>query len=277
MAMPYRVCIIIPPGYTHAACFLEVAFLLKSSLVSLGRTCDVAFNDFSPLATNIVLGYHLLQHGDHLKAFRYIPYQLEQLSAQDGVWSENAQKVLRSATEVWDYSVENIRFLSENGIAARHVPVGYHPNLEQIRHSASKDIDVLFYGSLGPRRQKVLDELRAHSDLRTEAVFGVYGKDRDACIARAKVVINVHFYSARIFEAVRISYLLNNRCLVVTEESQTNPYPDVTLESVPYERLAERCVELLNDSARLSRLSSGAYEQFRRSYPMTELLRGIVG
>ena len=47
--------------------------------------------------------------------------------------------------------------------------------------------------------------------------FNAYGGKRDALIARAKVVLNIHYYAAQVFEIVRVSYLLANSKAVVTE------------------------------------------------------------
>ncbi len=274
----YRVCIIVPPGYTHAACFLEVAYLLKSTFQSLRFSCDIAFNELAPNSTNIILGCHLLAYGSHLKSYRYIPYQLEQLSATEGAYSDNLRAVLGNASAVWDYSSENIAFLKQRGISAVHVPLGYHPNLQQIPHKpiADRDIDVLFYGSLGDRRKKIVDQLRERNGVRVETLFGVYGKERDAIISRSRVILNVHFYAVRIFEAVRISYLLNNGCCVVTEESPVNPYPRVELCSVPYENLVETCTNLLANPAAIQDTARQAFEGFRTYYPMQRFVQKAI-
>ena len=41
-------------------------------------------------------------------------------------------------------------------------------------------------------------------------VFGLYGPPRDALIARSKIILNMHLYDAKVFEIVRVSYLLAN-------------------------------------------------------------------
>ena len=52
--------------------------------------------------------------------------------------------------------------------------------------------------------------------------------DAPALIARSKLVLNVHFYQAQILEMVRISYLLANRCAVLSEPS-ADPAEDAAL------------------------------------------------
>jgi hypothetical protein len=45
----------------------------------------------------------------------------------------------------------------------------------------------------------------------------VYGQARDALVARARIQLNVHYYEAKVFEVVRVSYLLANGRFVVSE------------------------------------------------------------
>ena len=50
-------------------------------------------------------------------------------------------------------------------------------------------------------------------------LFGSYGKSRDEFIGRAKLLLNMHLYEAKILEVVRISYYLANKCAVLSEFS----------------------------------------------------------
>jgi hypothetical protein len=259
-------------------CFAEVGFLIKHSLVSCGISCDIAVNDMARDKINVILGWHLLPFKEEYSSFKYIPYQLEQLSpATWSAFSEDVKKVLSHAFKVWDYSEENIRFLKEQGIDALHLPIGYHQSLEQVPQGLLKDIDVLFFGSVGERRQKILNILLQEKKVRLHALFGVYGRERDEFIARSKIILNVHFYPTRIFEAVRISYLLNNRCFVVSEESEVNPYQGVPLPMFPYEQLADACCSFLDGEHDIERARNAAYEEFKQKYPMIDLMKKIAG
>jgi SAM-dependent methyltransferase len=178
-----------------------------------------------------------------------ILYNSEQVDA-DSEWLKGAYFPALISREVWDYSAENVRRLIALGArSVRHVPVGYVPELARIA-PAIEDIDVLFYGSINARRQKILEELGARG-LNVVRLFGAYGEQRDQAIARAKVVLSVHFYEAKIFEVVRAAYLLTNAKAVVAECG-----PDTTLEpdlrdaicGVPYEGLVDACEELVRDT-----------------------------
>jgi hypothetical protein len=165
---------------------------------------------------------------------------------------------------VWDYSQSNVERLAAWHVRRlTHVPIGYVPELTRIA-AVPEDIDVLFYGSNSPRRRAVLDTLRGQG-FRVERLFGVYGADRDAMIARSKIVINMHLYEAKVFEIVRVSYLLANRRAVVSERS-VNPAEDDDLASgiafAAYDELVDRCVELLGDDRSRQELGQRGYQVF---------------
>jgi len=83
-----------------------------------------------------------------------------------------------------------------------YVPIGYVPELTRIA-PAAEDIDVLFYGASYERRYAVLRDLHDRG-LRVKWLSGVYGASRDAWIARSKIVLNIHYWDAKIFEKVRL-------------------------------------------------------------------------
>lgn len=248
--------------------------MLESSLNSVGVDCDMKVNELAENRVNVILGYHLLKFDEFLLKYRYIPYQLEQLEAKEGWYSENVRRLLENAYEVWDYSEQNIGLLSRLNIRAKHLPIGYHESLELIDHETQKDIDILFYGSMGERRKRIIDELSDVANVKV--LFGVYGKQRDAFISGSKMVLNVHYYPTEIFEAPRISYLLNNCCFVVSEISPVNPYEAAKLCLVPYDRIVETCLYYLNHPEEMESMRRSAYAAFKKTYPMIELVRNIV-
>ena len=266
----------IPEGYQGSLIFRELLFLLRSALTSLGHDCVIKANQLDPERINIIIGYHLLKHDDSLSAYRYIPYQLEQLGAEGGWYSENARRILEGALDVWDYSLENIGFLAEKGIEAKFLPVGYHEDLEIIDQAAEKDIDVLFYGSINERRQEILDRLGKIPGARIANLSAIYGKERDEYIARSRIVLNMHYYETAILEQVRVSFLLNNGSFVVSEEPADNPYEGVPLTSVPYEKLAESCRHFLEHPEKIEQLRTATYEEFKSRFRMGELLGKII-
>lgn len=121
--------------------------------------------------------------------------------------------VLRRNT-VLDYSAQNVEFLKKLDIEAFHLPYGYHASLERAK-PAKKDIDILCVGSINPRRQAIFGKF--DSSVNFQWVQGYYGSNLDRLIARAKVLVNVHYCDDHQLEVVRLNYLMANHCTVVSE------------------------------------------------------------
>ena len=117
---------------------------------------------------------------------------------------------------------------------------------------------------LSERRYAVLRDLHDRG-LRVKWLSGVLGASRDAWIARSKIVLNVHYWEAKIFEIARVSYLLANRRAVVSERG-ADPTLERDLESgvafADYDELVDRCVELLGDERARRELAERGYQAF---------------
>lgn len=246
LKMQVTVAAVSPPGYAHSGAFAEVAESIHHGLVLLGHESKIvtghAFPNDRPA---IVLGANLLPWCVNLA----IPpgsvlYNLEQVQRGSGWFSDAALDVLRKYP-VWDYSRRNIAALAKEGIKARLVPIGYVPELTRIPQLPEKerDIDVLFVGSMNDRRKSVISRLEQRG-LRVTHSFGVYGAHRDRIVSRAKIILNIHFYEAKVLEIVRVSYMMANRQFVLSE-----PGADTTEDAqvsggvvfAEYGRLVEEC------------------------------------
>jgi hypothetical protein len=275
--MLFRVVIVVPPGWSHGQVFTEIAETLVLGLQAIGHKASAAVNQFLPNALHIVLaGFNIFQEDFDRLPPRTIIYNLEQIDDMTfQTWPDLLPLFRRF--EVWDFSERNIERL--RGIAPRvfHLPVGVVPEMTRINPAATQDIDVLFYGSLTDRRKAAL---RAITDtgLRVRAEFGLYGAERDALIARSKLVLNLHKHAAQIFEIVRVSYLLANRVAVVSEVSEdTEIPPDLAAAvcGVPYDRLAQACARLVaDDTARMALQERGFQRMSARKEPF--LLRKLL-
>ncbi|MBK9517856.1 MAG: methyltransferase domain-containing protein [Anaeromyxobacter sp.] len=273
----YAVTVVQPPGYLHAAAFQEVGETLLHALAALGH--DVVLGPDAPAGrTAIVLGSNLLPGHPLRLAPDAILYNLEQIEP-GSPWLTPQLLALFRRHPVWDYSERNAARYAELGLdRPRVVPIGWVPELTRIPPAPLEDLDVLFYGSVNPRRLAVLDALRA-AGLRVEAVFGVYGEARDRLIARAKVVLNVHYFEAKVFEVVRVSYLLANRRCVVSERG-ADPAEERELEAAvafaPYQGLVETCRRLVQDPAERARRAALGFELMSRR-DAAAILAPLVG
>ncbi|MGB7584657.1 MAG: hypothetical protein WBM11_07415, partial [Terriglobales bacterium] len=260
----FQIALIRPRGYLHTEAFRELAETLQAGLETLGHAARIQENVFDSSWTNLILGAHLLAP-DQMQAIPQgsIVYNLEQLG---GARLNPAYYTLAARHTIWDYDLRNIEHWNQCNCAYApvHVPIGYVRELSRISPVLFQDIDVLFYGSLNPRRNQILHALK-DAGIQVHTVFGVYGKDRDQLISRAKIVLNIHFYESKLFEIVRVSYLLANSKAVVTECSAAETMESGlsrALLSAPYDGLVEGCRSLLANDRERRALETRGFQWF---------------
>ena len=263
-----RLVLFRPPDYPHAQALDETVDFFLYSLRRLGCETDRSENELAKQGHNVLFGAHLLGQGAAVGLpANCIVYNTEQIESGSSFDSPGYRGLLESYP-VWDYSARNVEQLAQMLRHQRvfHVPVGYVPELTRIERSGPADIDVLFYGSLNERRQRVLAALEA-AGARVHCAFGVYGVERDRLIARSRLVLNLHYFPTNIFEMIRVSYLLANGAAVVSERS---PETETALELrgaiafAPYERVVETCLSLLGDEPGRRALAERGFETFRQ-------------
>jgi hypothetical protein len=211
--------------FPHVECFYETARALAKALQRLGHEVT----DDPNRGRLIIFGANNLHQVEGAPIpSDAILFNSEQLAAvtDPGFFMQGYLAGSKTLT-VWDYSAENVKAMKEKlGITrAVHCPLGYVPEMTTIEKLPpdKQDIDVLHYGSIGDsRRKEILDGLDKEG-LNVVKLFGVYGQERDAYIARAKIVINLHYYPNGVFEIFRVSHLLANKKCVVTEAGGCDP------------------------------------------------------
>lgn len=273
----FAVTVVSPPGYIHSAAFNEVAETIHYSLRSLGHDSVLTTEGTLTGRRHIVLGSNLLPDYPLPLATNAILYNLEQVEVGSSWFRPKLIDIFRRHV-LWDYSKHNAQALNALGVRVAHVvPIGYVKELTRIRLAPEPDIDILFFGSMNPRRKEVIDHMRA-AGLRTVAAFGIYGKERDALISRAKLLLNVHFYNSKVLEIVRISYLLANRCAVLSERSSDPEQDDTFAEGVAfadYQHLTQRARELIDAPDECERLARRGFEIIC-ARPAMEYLRAAL-
>jgi hypothetical protein len=241
-------------------------------------------NTIKPGRINIVMGSMIFLPDDgkainDLRKYPYIGYQLEQLDADHGLAARNLTyyRFLEAAAHIWDYSPVGMRFLSRTRLRDKisFLPPAYHPSLEKVRPAEERDIDVLFYGSLSERRMRVVRQLKA-AGVNVIALFGVYGEALHGYIRRSKIVLNMHGTSEMaILETVRLSFLLANRCFVISEVAEYNPYGDGVVFA-PYDDLVAACLRWLAEGPeRRRQVAERGYVNGRRIDMASNLAREI--
>jgi hypothetical protein len=263
--MLFAVAVVSPSGNPNiGGGFREIAEAVHHGLLALGHDSVLTNRlDLHDRRTIVLGANHIVHYGMELPKDP-IFYNLEQMG-HDSPWMAMPAFIdLFRRYPTWDYSPANIEYLATLGLPRpTYVPIGYVPELTRIA-AAAEDIDVLFYGMPSERRYAVLRDLHDRG-LRVKWLLGALGASRDAWIARSKIVLNVHYWEAKIFEIARVSYLLANRRAVVSE-SGGDPTLERGLESgvafANYNELVDRCVELLGDERARRELAERGYQAF---------------
>jgi hypothetical protein len=276
--MNFNICIVKPKNYPHSDAFWELTELITFSLRDLKNDVIISINEIIQDRQNIIFGAHLLDNNDFPPST--IIFNTEQLWNGAENWVERII-FLGKKYLILDYSESNIEFLEIKGcVKLFKFEIGFHPKLNRISKDKKKDIDVLFYGSLKERRKKILVKL-VESGLNVKHLFGVYGAQRDEYISRAKIVLNCHHFKAKIFEIVRVHYLVNNNIPVISElhhDTKIDPFWKSIINGVSIENIADECKRLTNDELKRLEYSEIAFKKFQEKPQLNftqELLKKI--
>jgi len=231
--------------------FGHIAKLVYHGLKNLGFDVEISNKLFQKNRIPIVFGAHILQDNATLPTDAII-FNSEQY---DSPWFTNDYIKLLQNHFVLDYSYNNIENLKKLGIDGHIVNLGYVKE-EDLHLDDSpmeeKDIDVLFYGSINQRRQLLID-LLAVEDINTHVVNNVFGEDLDKLISRSKIILNIHFYEAKILEIVRLNYLLTNGICIVSEDGNDpieKKYSEI-IDFASYDAIPETVMNILRNKDRL--------------------------
>lgn len=253
--MTYSIYIVSPPNYPHSAAFQEVAEGLKEGFAELGHVAPIVTNPNNITGRPIVLGANLLPTTQVKIPNNAVLFNLEQAHSN---WLTDAYQELLRTHEVWDYSQQNINALKEFEIEAKLCQIGYEPCLTRIQPQA-EDTDVLFYGSVFGRRLEILKRFE-EAGIAVKVLFGMYGAERDAWIARSKIVLNLHAYENAPLEVVRLSYLWANIKFVVSEGPAI--HREVAAWGESSEELIARCIGYLQDPEGRHVVAERGFQQF---------------
>lgn len=147
----------------------------------------------------------------------------------------------KDADEVWDYDEYNIECLRSirNDIKLTLL----QPCNELNAGSAlRKDIDVLFYGTMNPHREHIINELRKHK-INIVTPRYVWGSALNPYIARSKLCLNIHYYyETALQEQARMIRWVSSGANIISETSRTNY---MNIREVEYNQLISTILSLI--------------------------------
>jgi hypothetical protein len=267
----FNVCYLLP-------IFKDFAEAIHAGLLDLGFTSFFNQSTIINEATNIIFGAHLINDQRNFPAGSII-FNLEQLESDSQYCNARYFDCLATHA-VWDYSPRNIAYLKNKNInpAAMLIPLGFSPSVCRIEKPEIQDIDVLFYGAINDRRKKILDDLNA-AGLNAVSLIGVYGAELDQYIARSKTVLNLHFHTSKIFEVVRVGFLLNNKKAVVSEvdsDTEIDPVLRGAISGVPYDQLVQTLIKLVKDDHLRSQVEENGFRIFSQRTQSDILKKALI-
>lgn len=247
-------------------CFKDFAKALADALRALGH--EVIPPHFPSPGRLIMFGANNIVDQYGTMPADAICYNAEQVSAIVAPTSFISSREFSNRV-VWDYAQSNVDVLRAKGFKrAVLCPYGYIPSMTTIVPSPEReDIDVLFYGSLNEHRRKILHELE-RSGLNVVRLFHTYDEERDAVIARAKIILNVHYYERGVHEIFRTGHAMANRKCVVSEAGGRDPaledFASRATRYVPYDQIVGACRELVADRDARREQAQRGFEAFSK-------------
>ena len=280
---PFNICQISLNLHRHI--FDDLIGSLQGALQDLGHDCTRSQNMMKVGRVNILIG-NLVGLRDRpnavndLRRYPYTAYQLGQMDARIGLAAYNGPyyRILEGAVRIWDYSPANLDFPARTDLRDKvsFLPPAYHRSLEHFIPAENQDIDVLFYGARSERRTRIIEQLRA-AGVNAVSLFGVYGEALHDQLRRAKIVLNVHGTADLVvLETVRLSFLLANRCFVVSQAAEYDPYGD-GLVFAEYGQLTQACLHWLEQGREPRRaVAERGYAAMRQDDMAARLSREIA-
>ncbi len=227
-----------PAGYVHSLGFLDQARYLRHQFRRFGAEVTIAKNRLREDAVNIVFGAHLGFPVEWKQRHACLFFNLEQLGAGGAQVGEDYLKLLRSSAVV-DYDAANLAAYATDASEVPIVPFLHAPYLAPRQDTLpleQRPIDLLFFGSMNPRRQAFLRRIEACGVKVTGLTHALYGPERDRLVGQAKAVINCHFYATSRFEQARAFHCLSLGTPFVSERGPSTVVPDGFEDAVQWLR-----------------------------------------
>jgi SAM-dependent methyltransferase len=215
-----------PSGYLHSLGFLDQARYFRHQFRRLGATVTISKNRLAEGAVNFVFGAHLGFPTEWLRRHACIFVNLEQLG--DGGAPVPAEYLdLLGRTAVVDYDAANVAAYALDPsdvplVSFQHAPYlddGTAPAIEE------RPFDLLFFGSMNPRRQAFLRRIEACGVQVSTFDQPLYGPERDQFVRQAKAVLNCHFYDTSRFEQARAFQCMSLGTPVISERTSHTQAP----------------------------------------------------
>lgn len=260
---PINLCIVQPSGYVHGLGLLDPARFYQHQFERLGVETTLTKNRLRHNAVNFVFGAHNGIDKNWADGYCCIFVNLEQIGTGGAQLSAAYQELLRSSPVV-DYDEANVANYAGTDDEVPVAPFGHAPYLlTELIPLEERPIELLFIGSMNPRRQMLIDRIEASGVPVTRLDGPLYGPERDALVRQAKAVFNCHFYETSRFEQVRAFQCLSLGTPVISELAENTRAPEFFASSVTWLR-ADEIGDFFTHTFRTPEYTGHAIEQLQR-------------
>jgi hypothetical protein len=229
-----HLCIVQPLGNPSALGFLDQARYFRYQFRRLGAPVTLAKNRLRHDAINFIFGAHLWFDPTLMQRYCCIFVNLEQLG--DGGLKLPSPDYLQllSRSPVVDYDARNVEHYRPDGEGVPLISFAYAPYLRDVAplKLEERPIDLLFYGAINERRQRLFAEIEAAGHTVSTFAGHLYGDERDLHIRQAKAVFNCHYYDLARFEQARVFQSLSLGTPVISERTVDTDPPKAFADSV---------------------------------------------
>ena len=280
--LPFDLSVVeINPYHPRPFVFSDGARSITASLQDLGIHARHLVNRIPSRGGAVVLGWTpqwLAANRGSLDRNRTFLFNAEQLGSGSPILTAEYLQAL-GEWKVMDYHEANADYIGRlHGARAQVTTIPIIPgpavcyDVPSSPPEAEACVDVLFFGTMNPRRQTVIDELRSRG-LTVEVVSGSYGAELAPALKRCRLVLHVHFYNLALFPILRVLQPVARGVPVVCESSVFSKWNDWSSSGMVfagYEHLGQACEELAKDPDRATTVARRCLD-FATSLEMTEV------
>jgi glycosyltransferase involved in cell wall biosynthesis len=198
------------------------------------------------------------------------------------------------ACAMLDIHLSGVAAYRANGVRCFHLPLGYHPLLEQTDQSkhSERDVDVCILAAMTDRREEFI---AANADwfaarnchlrlvplgfAKTETTRSYLpAASRNALLQRTKILLNVHYSELPYFEWHRALIGLANRCCMITEacEGFAPLIPGKHLIMAKADYLTTCCEYYLEHKDERKAITAAAYDFVRERFTQRDNCRAFL-
>ena len=212
----------------------------------------------------------------------------------DSEWFESNLLAAPYARAMLDIHLSGVAAYRARGLRCFHLPLGYHPLLEQrdTPTNVERDVDVCLLAAMTDRREAFIaanaDFFAAHNcHLRLVPIGFAKTEEtrsylpavkRDALLRRTKILLNVHYSDLPYFEWHRALIGLANRCCIITETCEGfAPFvPGKHFIMAKADYLTACCQYYLEHDDEREAIAGAAYDFMREHFTQKDNCRGFL-